>query len=97
MGQPQKVSPFQKEFSVMQKEVALSGDRLALRMRELAKALGLSVRTVWALTKEKTIPHVRLGSSVLYPVDSIRQWLHEQVTANQQSPDLQASGGSAKA
>jgi len=76
----------------MQKDVALLGGRLALRMRELAKALNLSVRTIWSLTKAGVIPHVRLGSSVLYPVDSIRQWLQEQAKANVESAQAQASG-----
>jgi len=67
----------------MRTDVSLSGDRLALRMRELAKALNLSVRSVWALTKAGVIPHVRVGGSILYPVDSIRQWLQEQAKGQQ--------------
>ena len=67
----------------MQKDVLLSGDQLALRMRDLAKALNLSIRSVWALTKAGVIPHIRLGGSILYPVDSIRQWLQEQAKAHQ--------------
>ena len=69
----------------MRTDVCLLGDRLALRMRELAKALNLSVRSVWALTKAGVIPHVRVGGSILYPVDSIRQWLQQQAKGQQET------------
>lgn len=48
---------------------------LALRPREAAQALGVSQRTLWSWTNEGTIPHVRRGGLVLYPVDVLRQWL----------------------
>jgi excisionase family DNA binding protein len=67
-------------------------NRLTVRMAELAQLLGLSTRTVWALTKAGVIPHVRLGSSVLYPVDAVHQWLQEQAKANVESAQAQASG-----
>jgi excisionase family DNA binding protein len=69
----------------MRTDGCLSGDRLALRMRELAKALNLSVRTIWGLTKAGVIPHVRVGGSVLYPIDAVHQWLQEQAKANVES------------
>jgi excisionase family DNA binding protein len=76
----------------MRTDVCLSGDRLALRMRELAKAVNLSIRTVWGLTKAGVIPHVRVGGSILYPVDSIRQWLQQQAKGQQETAQAQASG-----
>jgi excisionase family DNA binding protein len=52
---------------------------LALRPREAAKALGISTRLLWQLTKDGKIPSVRVGSgkrkSVLYPVDQLQAWL----------------------
>jgi excisionase family DNA binding protein len=65
-------------------------NRLTVRMAELAQLLGLSTRTVWALTKAGVIPHVRVGGSILYPIDAVRQWLQEQ--ANVESAQAQASG-----
>jgi len=76
----------------MQTDVALSDVRLAFRMRELAKALNLSVRTIWSLTKAGVIPHVRVGGSILYPIDAVHQWLQEQAKANVESAHAQASG-----
>jgi excisionase family DNA binding protein len=53
----------------------LDKDRLALRPREAAKALSISERTLWSLTKEGRIPHIRIGRAIVYPVDSLRAWL----------------------
>jgi excisionase family DNA binding protein len=55
---------------------------LALRPREAAKALGISVRHLWQLTKDGHIPCVRIGSgtrkTVLYPVAELHAWLSRQ-------------------
>jgi excisionase family DNA binding protein len=52
---------------------------LALRPREAAKALNISPRLLWQLTKEGHIPCVRVGTgkrkAVLYPVDALQRWL----------------------
>ena len=49
--------------------------RLSLRAPEAAAALGISARKLWELTKCGEVPHVKLGSSVLYPIDGLRVWL----------------------
>jgi excisionase family DNA binding protein len=51
---------------------------LALRPREAAKALGVSERTLWGWTHVGTVPHVRIGRTILYPVDALRDWLKQQ-------------------
>jgi len=55
---------------------------LALRPKDAAKALGISVRHLFTLTKGGHIPCVRIGSgtrkTVLYPVEELRAWLAEQ-------------------
>ena len=52
---------------------------LALRPREAAKALGISPRLLWQLTKDGHIPCVRVGSgkrrTVLYPLADLQAWL----------------------
>ena len=57
---------------------------LALRPREAAKALGISPRTLWQLTKDGQIPCVRLGGAkrqmVLYPLAELQAWLSRQST-----------------
>jgi len=52
---------------------------LALRAKEAARALSISERHLFTLTKDGEIPCVRIGSgsrkTVLYPMDSLRNWL----------------------
>ena len=58
---------------------------LALRPREAAKALGISPRLLWQLTKDGQIPCVRVGSgkrrTVLYPLADLQAWLTRQTQA----------------
>jgi excisionase family DNA binding protein len=58
---------------------------LALRPREAAKALGISARHLWQLTKDGHIPCVRVGSgtrkTVLYPVAELQAWLARRAQA----------------
>ena len=51
---------------------------LALRPKEAARALGIGERKLWELTNRNEIPHVRLGTAILYPVDLLRDWLSER-------------------
>ena len=51
---------------------------LAMRPRKAAKALGISERLLWEHTERGAIPHIRLGKAILYPVDSLRDWLKRQ-------------------
>lgn len=54
-------------------------DRLALRPREAAAALGISPRKLWSLTACGAIPHVKLGRVLLYPRAALERWLAERV------------------
>lgn len=51
---------------------------LAMRAREAAEALGISERLLWDWTNRGIVPHVRQGKAILYPVDSLREWLKQQ-------------------
>jgi hypothetical protein len=55
---------------------------LALRPREAAKALGISPRLLWQLTKDGQIPCARVGAgkrkSILYSVTELQSWLAER-------------------
>jgi hypothetical protein len=37
--------------------------------------LGISERLLWTWTNAGVIPHVRIGTRVVYPVDQLREWL----------------------
>lgn len=51
---------------------------LAMRPKTLARAIGVSERTLWAMTKRDEIPHVRIGTAVIYPTAAILAWLDER-------------------
>ncbi len=63
-------------------------NRLALRPREAAEALGVSERTLRQMLPE--LPHVRVGGVVLLPVDALRGWLLEQAKVEQRRADAVA-------
>lgn len=54
---------------------------LAMRPREAAKALGVSERLLWEWTDRGVVPHIRVGRAILYPVDSLREWLKQGAQA----------------
>jgi len=67
---------------------------LALGPREAAKALGISVRTLWGLTVPRgPIPAIRLGHGrrriVLYPLAELQAWLARQTQAAKGANDEQ--------
>ena len=53
-------------------------EKLSMRSRETAQALGISERTLWSLCQRNEIPHVKTGRVVLFPIASLKQWLEEQ-------------------
>ena len=57
----------------------LPTSKLTLNRHETAAAIGISVRSLDALTHPKgPIPCLRLGSRVLFSVDSLRQFIANQ-------------------
>lgn len=60
---------------------ATDADLLTLRPREAARALGISERKLWGLTKDGKIPFVRFGKAVRYPRHLLLRWLEEQSRA----------------
>src|SRR5262245_8521913 len=48
---------------------------LLWKPREAAKALGISERALWTLTRQGVIPHVRIGRSVRYLPGDLRAWI----------------------
>jgi hypothetical protein len=64
--------------------------RLALRPAEAAEALSISEKFLRGIPD---LPRVRIGTAVLYPVDSLQRWLrdHEE-RADEQSVDSACPG-----
>lgn len=53
-------------------------NRLTVNRQEAAAMLGISERLLWTWTQAGSIPHVRIGTRVLYPVEQLRIWLNKQ-------------------
>jgi excisionase family DNA binding protein len=54
-------------------------DRLALRPKEAAEALGVGERTVRRWMRDDALPYRRLDGVVLIPRRALEKWLEEQV------------------
>ncbi len=54
---------------------------LAMRPAVAARALGISPRTLWGMTKQGRIPHARIGKAVVYPTAALVAWI-ESLTVN---------------
>lgn len=65
---------------------------LAMRPITAAKAIGVSQRTLWTLTKRGEIPHARIGGCVVYPTGPVLAWL-EELTARPPAKQLEAAEG----
>jgi len=66
-----------------------------MRPKVAAKAIGVSERTLWSLTKQGAIPHARIGTAVVYPTAAVLRFLEDKTinpTANRAD---QAEGGAA--
>lgn len=59
--------------------------RLALRQREAAESLGISERLLLDWTQQHALPCIRIGRVVLYPVDSIREWLRSKIETDSEA------------
>lgn len=65
--------------------------RLALTREELAASLGVSDRTISAMTANGELPYVRFGAAggrILYPVDLLRRWLTERAKGEGVAPKV---------
>lgn len=51
--------------------------RTTLEVKEVATYLGLSKDMIYKLVREKKMPHIKIGSRILFKVESIDRWLSE--------------------
>ena len=51
---------------------------LLLKPNEAAQSLAISPRKLWSLTASGEIPHVRIGRSVRYAIDDVKDWIKAQ-------------------
>lgn len=61
-------------------------DPLLLSPRQASRALAISERTLWALTKAGTVPHIRIGKLVRYSVDGLRKHIEQAAEKKCEDP-----------
>ena len=50
---------------------------LGVSVKDAAKALSISERTLWQLTKDGKIPATKAGSRVIYSVDALKDFVNQ--------------------
>ena len=78
---PQFAASDPMETTKMKTEKDTTTPGLAMRPRDAAKALGVSERLLWDWTHHGDIPHLKIGRTILYPVDAVRTWLENKAEA----------------
>ncbi len=56
----------------------LQAEKLLLSCRETAKALGISERMLWGITKRGELACVRVGKRVLYAISDLERWIESR-------------------
>src|SRR5689334_17543606 len=69
-------------------------DRLLLRPREAAEAIGLARSTTYALIRSGEIPSIIIGRSVRISVASLRKWIEARGVRSKQPSGPQAESPS---
>lgn len=60
--------------------LAEAAEPLLVGIDDVARLLNVSSRTVWSLTNSGSLPHLRIGRRVLYPVDGLRRWAADRTS-----------------
>lgn len=70
-------------MSLLNKKLPID-DRMALRLREAAQALGISQRTMWDLVDRGEIKSFRASRNIhLVQVTELKRWMDERTAAGQ--------------
>jgi excisionase family DNA binding protein len=65
-----------------------------LDAKETAKILNISERSLWTLTNNGTIPHIRFGRSIRYDPSDLARWITKQKRKSAGKPaDLTVTDG----
>ncbi|HOA50990.1 MAG: helix-turn-helix domain-containing protein [Thermogutta sp.] len=70
----------------------MTGEREMLSLRETAKVLGLSERSVWTAIKAGRIPSTRIGKRVLIPRRLLLERLEAEARAAMQASNDEGAG-----
>jgi excisionase family DNA binding protein len=53
-------------------------NKLLYSIQEASGALGLSVSSIYRLTSKRKIPHIKIGSRVMFVPEQLESWIREQ-------------------
>lgn len=53
-------------------------EKMVVNRMELSQVTGLSPWTLWRLTKEGKLPHIKIGGKYMYRLESIKAWMDNQ-------------------
>lgn len=62
-----------------------SREQLLIDAREAARRLSISPRSLWSLTKQGVIPHVRINRRVLYAPSDLAELVDQQRRGGEQA------------
>lgn len=74
----ERIGQLQAQLALLRPSGLDLSSRLALSAEEVAKLLGVSLRTVRG---DPALPRVRLGRRVVFPIAALQQWLLDRATA----------------
>jgi excisionase family DNA binding protein len=57
---------------------------LLVSLKEAARILSLSERTVWSMVKTGTLPHVRVNRRLLFSPSGLQGWIDARQTGSSQ-------------
>ena len=63
-------------------------DRLALRPKEAAEALGVSDRTLRKWMRDEGLPYFRVDGAVRIPVGKLEEWIADRLSSQRRSEDI---------
>lgn len=52
--------------------------RTTITAQEAADYIGVHIDTIYTMVRQKEIPHIRVRRRILFKVESIDAWLHQQ-------------------
>ncbi|WP_430787149.1 helix-turn-helix domain-containing protein [Virgibacillus flavescens] len=53
-------------------------ERQTMTVKEIAAYLGVHTDTIYAMVKSKQIPHLKMGTRILFTKESIHLWIQDQ-------------------
>lgn len=72
---PSKAAP----IPIEEPTLAMTCTPLAITVRQAAKLLNTSEKTVYTLVRQTDFPKIMIGSKPLIPTDALRHWLEANI------------------